>query len=483
MKKNAWLLLCSLAIASPSFAKEVNITLLQANDVYEMTPVNGGAYGGLSRVQTVLNQLKQDNPNTYSVLSGDLFSPSAIGTAKVNGKRIDGEQMVDVLNAMQWDYMTLGNHEFDNGYDPLLSRLEEAKFTIFSNNVTDTKTGQPLKNTQQSVVFDVEGVRIGMAGVVLTSLSKDFVQISDPFTAAQDAIATLRTEQNVDIVLLVTHQNIAEDIEFATKLDVDLILGGHEHENIHLFRGANFTPVAKADANARSVFIHDLSYDTETKKLVIDSKLKLITDDIADDPAVEKVVQSWVDKANAAFRAEGFEPTQEIATTTEALDGMEASVRNGSTNLTRLVTKSGTDAFDGAELSIMNSGSIRIDDVIPAGIVTEYDVIRILPFGGEYSKVSMPGSLLKRTIEAGNKNIGSGGYLQYDNVSVNDGIWNVGAVPISNTQRYVVSIASFLIEKGDSGLEFLVNNDDIVLLDNKKVDARFALIETFKNTQ
>lgn len=478
MKKYILLLCAGLALTGPLAAKKVNITLLQANDVYEMTPVNGGKYGGLARVKTVLNQLKKANPNTFSIMAGDMFSPSAVGTAKIAGKRLAGQQMVSVLNAMKWDYMTLGNHEFDNGYKALMARLEEAEFTIFSNNVLDSKTGKPLRHTQQTVVFEVEGVRIGMAGVVLPSLAKDFVQISDPFIAAKQAISELRQKHQVDIVILVSHLQIAQDIALAELVDADIIIGGHEHENILLYRGPNFTPIAKADANARSVYIHELSFDTESKKLTINSKLKLITDDIADDVKVKQLVDSWTNKAFAAFRADGFEPTRKIGKTRQALDGMEANVRNGSTNLTKLVAKSAVQAFSGIELSILNAGSIRIDDVIPPGDISEYDVIRILPFGGDYSKVSLPGSLLKRLIVAGNNNVGSGGFLQYGNMAQTGGIWQVNGVAIDETRDYVVSIASFLIERGDSGLEFLVKNKAIKLLDSNKIDARLALIKT-----
>ena len=62
------------------------ITLLQMNDVYEITPVNNGKLGGLARVATLRKQLLKENPNTYTLLAGDLFSPSALGTAKVNGE-------------------------------------------------------------------------------------------------------------------------------------------------------------------------------------------------------------------------------------------------------------------------------------------------------------------------------------------------------------------------------------------------------------
>ena len=91
----------------------VEITLLQFNDVYEIGPVEGGKSGGLARVATLRQRLLAENPNTFTVLAGDFVSPSALGTAKVDGQSLAGQQMVAVLNAVGLDLATFGNHEFD----------------------------------------------------------------------------------------------------------------------------------------------------------------------------------------------------------------------------------------------------------------------------------------------------------------------------------------------------------------------------------
>ncbi|MFC3034259.1 bifunctional metallophosphatase/5'-nucleotidase [Pseudoalteromonas fenneropenaei] len=471
------LLLVALISFYSSFglAKNVDITFLHANDVYEMTPVNGGKFGGLARVETIMKELRQRNPNTFSILAGDLFSPSAIGTAVVDGDKLAGKQMVDVLNAMRWDFMTLGNHEFDNGYEPLLARLAEAQFTIFSSNVLDPKTNKPLANLKGEVVFSVDGVKVALIGVVLPSLAKDFVKILDPLAQTKAAIEKVKN-QGADIVVLVTHQEIETDLAFANQLDVDLILGGHEHENMYFRRGAHFVPVAKADANARSVYIHHLQFDTERKTLKVHSELKLVTAAIAEDKVIAARAKAWQNKAFDAFRAQGFEPTKVIATTKTDLNGLEADVRNGVTNLTQVIAQSELLAYPDAQAAIYNAGSIRIDDVLPAGELSEYDVIRILPFGGDYSLVEIPGDLLIQTLDAGAGNKGTGGYLQMANISRRGNQWQLDGADIDAKREYKIVIASFLIERGDANLTFLVNNPRIKVLSQDKVDARKALI-------
>jgi len=62
---------------------EIAFTILQMNDIYEITPISGE--GGMARVKTVFERLKRKNPNTFIVVAGDFFSPSALGTARVGG--------------------------------------------------------------------------------------------------------------------------------------------------------------------------------------------------------------------------------------------------------------------------------------------------------------------------------------------------------------------------------------------------------------
>jgi 5'-nucleotidase len=121
----------------------VHLTLLHINDVYEITPVEGGRVGGLARVATLLRTLRRANPNTRMLLGGDFLSPSALGTARVEGNRLAGRQMVAVLNAAGLSLATLGNHEFDLSDAELSRRIGESRFAYVSSNVTDS-LGGPL---------------------------------------------------------------------------------------------------------------------------------------------------------------------------------------------------------------------------------------------------------------------------------------------------------------------------------------------------
>ncbi|MEM8602060.1 MAG: metallophosphoesterase, partial [Bacteroidota bacterium] len=115
----------------------VHVTILQVSDVQEIVPAEGGKTGGLARVAGLLRELEAANPNTFVMVPGDFYSPSAIGTSKVDGVRLNGQQMVAVFNAIGVDYVTFGNHEFDLSRDDFYRRLDETGYNIVSSNVTD----------------------------------------------------------------------------------------------------------------------------------------------------------------------------------------------------------------------------------------------------------------------------------------------------------------------------------------------------------
>jgi len=466
----------------------VKITLLQINDVYEITPVSGGKEGGMARLATLRKQLLMQNPNTYMILAGDLFSPSALGTAKVDGARLDGKQMVDVLNAVELNYCTFGNHEFDLKEQPFLQRLSESRFTWFSSNAFD-RNKKSFPNVNENVAFTVanasnQQARIGLFGVTITKNQPEYVTFVDPVAAAKKQAQALRDK--VDILIAVTHLTLAEDMQLAQAVpEIDLILGGHEHENMQVWRGADFTPIFKADANARSAYIHHLTFDAETRRLQIDSRLQPITDKISDDAEVSQAVQRWVDMAFGAFSTMGFEATKLVINSPVALDGRESTVRNSSSQLTELIAEGFLNAATGVDLAIYNSGSIRIDDELPPGNITEYDVIRILPFGGNVVSVEMRGRLLKQVLDQGRVNKGAGGYLQTANVGWSDekDNWLIDGKPLDQRRNYKAATSDFLISGNEQGLGFLNrNNPDLRVINENVIEVRRALIAQLQKT-
>lgn len=456
----------------------IHVTLLHINDVYEITPVEAGRSGGLARVATVLAGLRRANPATRMLLAGDFVSPSAIGTARVNGERLAGRQMIAVLNAAGLDAATLGNHEFDISEVALAQRVAESRFAYVSTNVTDS-IGRPLLGIPRHLIItltDARGrrARIGLVGATVDQVHRPNLRYLGAVDAIRREVALIR--DSADAIVALTHLRLTDDFTLADSLpELDLILGGHEHENWSVRRGDRFTPIIKADANVRSVAIVDLMVRPGSRPFV-NWRLVTITDSIAGDPAVAAEAKRWTDIAYDAFRKDGLEPERLIATVPVALDAREVIIRNGENDFTRLLTQALLAEAPGADVALMNSGSIRMDDVLPPGPVTEYDVIRLLPFGGKVVEVEMAGALLQQVLEQGDKNRGIGGFLLRANAEPGPGGWTIGGTPLDPGKQYRVVTTDFLISGGEQNLGYLNEKNPGLKLIGSRRDIRLVVI-------
>ncbi len=465
---------------APAVPAPPRITLLQLNDVYEITPLGGGRWGGPARVATLLDGLRAENPHTFAVLAGDLLSPSALGTAQVDGERLDGRQMVAVLNAMGLDYATFGNHEFDLREGSFRERLRESTFHWTSANVR-AADGSVFPGVSSHVILSAPGpggpLRVGIVGLTMERDVPPWARVGDAIETARAMAALL--QDSVDVLVALTHQTLVRDIELVRAApEVDLVLGGHDHDNLQIRRGEMLTPILKADANARTVWIHDITWDARAGRARIDSRLVPITDEIAEQERTRAVARSWVDVAYAAFRAAGFEPDAPVAQVPIALDGLESSVRTRTTALTELIATAMHGEVPGADGAVVNGGSIRIDDVVAPGPLTQYDIIRILPFGGPVVEVEMRGALLERVLEQGERNRGTGGFLLLAGIErAQPAGWRVGGAPLEATRTYRIAISDFLLTGREQGLAELTRSNPELRVVREHRDVRLALID------
>lgn len=476
----AWLALIVTVGAQP--AKPAVVTIAHFNDVYEIGPTEGGKYGGLARVATVVSELKRTNSPLLVTLGGDYVSPSAIGTARVDGEALSGKQMVDVLNATGLQWATLGNHEFDISEAAFNARMAESKFKVVISNITDTN-GRQFANTVKTAIVPVtaggRSLRIGLIGIVTDANKKPWVKYLPPVESANSAVSELVGK--VDAIIALTHLTLAGDAELAAKVpQLDLILGGHEHENWALRRGEHFTPIIKADANVRSLAIVSVAFGAKGTRPSVTARLKIIDDKVKALPAVGTLVKKWTDTAFDAFRKDGFTPEATVVTLTEPLDGRENIVRNREGKLTQIIANA-MQHEAGADLGIFNGGSIRIDDVLQPGPISEYDIIRVLPFGGKVVKVSMDGALITRVLDTGLGNQGTGGYLHSsDGMKRDSNGWMLNGVKIDPARTYTVGTSDFLMTGGEANLGYLTRTAPGVHSVAELRDVRRAVIDELK---
>jgi 5'-nucleotidase len=415
-------------------------------------------------------------------LGGDYLSPSPIGTARVDGQPLAGRQMVDVLNAAGLQWATLGNHEFDGGEAVLRARLEESRFGVVTTNVTDLGGALFPKTVSSAVVpLRIGGrtIRIGLIGLTIDTPPRPWVRYLNPIDTARNEVARMRGR--TDAIIALTHLSLAEDKALVEAVpDIDLVIGGHEHENVVAHRGVGFTPIVKADANARSAAVVSLTFTGTRQRPEVASRLQVLDARIPPKPSVDRLVKRWVETALEGFRKDGFNPTRVIAAVPDPLDGRETAVRNGATNLTDLILASMAREAAMPDVTILNAGSIRIDDVLPAGPVTEYDLIRLLPFGGTVVTASLTGEVLSEVLDAGRTNLGIGGYLHVFGAVRTASGWTVGGNSIDRAARYRVAMPEFLLTGGEARMGFLTRTNPQVQDVKALRDIRFAVADELR---
>ena len=477
-------------------AGKTYFNILQLNDVYEIAPIQGGKFGGMARVETVHQNLLKENKNTMLVLAGDFLNPSLIGTMKVNGSRVRGKQMIEVMNAMNFDLVAFGNHELDLSYTSLQERLNESNFDWISSNVLHNKDGEysyfhkvikgKKENLKDSYIkeFDNEDgtkLKVGFISACIPSNPKSYVYYGDIYQEIQRAYNEIKDK--VDVVIGLTHLTLKQDKKVAEMFpDIPLIMGGHEHTNTYEKIGDVI--IAKADANAKTAYIHRFEYDPKTKKVQLKSELKEINDQLPTDKNVGEIVTKWQQVLKNKIQDIVSNPYEVIYKAIVPLDATETAIRSTQTNMGQLITKAMSFAYeDEVDCALVNGGSVRIDDVLE-GEVNVVDIFRVLPYGGAILKVKIKGSLLKEVLEYGLKSAGTGAYLQrYNANKVNDN-WLVGSQLLKEEKIYSVAFSDYLLRGLDIPVLSEKNPDVILVLKPKPIelsyDIRKAVIHYLK---
>ena len=230
-----------LSLTSCSTERKKHITILHTNDVHShidpfpATDARNPNQGGVARRATLIEQIRTENPNTLLLDAGDIFQ----GTPYFNF--YGGEIEFKLMSMLKYDAATLGNHDFDNGIDGLLSQLPNAKFEIingnydFSNTIMDGQIKPYKIFTKDGLKIGVFGLGVELEGLVTKGLYKE-TKYLDPIEIAQDLTRELKNEQKCDLVICLSHlgfkyqDNTVSDIVLAQNTEnIDLIIGGHTH--------------------------------------------------------------------------------------------------------------------------------------------------------------------------------------------------------------------------------------------------------------
>jgi len=424
--------------------------ILQINDVYKIEGLEGGQSGGLARLRTLRKHLESDGTPVLVLHAGDALYPS------VMSKYLDARPMVDVMNLLDGDatafdsklIVTLGNHELDKSTpDVLIGRLRDSAFEWVATNTVITAPDAPA--IKKTILVDTAGTRIGLFGL-LYPLEKSYARSSDVLTAARVAVAALH-EDGARVIIAITHQDMGADIDLVKNVPgIDLVIGGHDH--LFMQQQVNDTWIAKADADAKSAIVYDVTVPlngpirTTPLRVVLDST-------VAKDPVVDTSVQRWMGELAAKLGG-----NETLGTTRNLLEGVEPAVRGRETALGNLLADVAREQMQ-TDVALINGGSIRINDNIPPGPITKYDMEGIFYYTNTLVAVRMTGAQLLDILRNSVSRVdaGDGRFLQVSGLrftyhppdfTVNAPDVTVGDRPLDPNATYTVALIDYMYERG-----------------------------------
>lgn len=290
-------------VPSPAAQDQVSLTILQTNDLHGiMLPFEeeGKMVGGLSRVSSLIQAVRREEENVLLVDGGDTIMEDQ----HLMANYFRGEPVIRIMNQIGYDLAVPGNHDFEFGLDVLAQRIKEANFTYLAANIVPTENANEAalaltSHLEPYVVLPVLGVKIGFLGLTQPLHGFSGIQIEDTVRVAREYVPQIRKE--ADIVVVVTHQELARDYEIVDKVEgIDILLAAHEHDVVFehgLMRGE--TLIAKTSCWGREVGRIDLTVERGPDGFYLkdtEASLLLVTSEVAEDDAVNRILEPYLNQ-------------------------------------------------------------------------------------------------------------------------------------------------------------------------------------------
>ncbi|UCC86791.1 MAG: bifunctional metallophosphatase/5'-nucleotidase [Anaerolineales bacterium] len=470
-------LLVVIALALPlvpvaSAQGPVNITILHTNDFHGNLQVDYAARGGAANLAGYADVVKAEvgADNVILLDAGDNMQGQPISNL------LDGASVIDVWNMMGYKAAAVGNHEFDWGQDTLAARVAQSNFPWLGANIVVAGTSDHPDWVTPWTVVDVAGVKLGIIGLGYTETPgitrkglTDGLEFQDPVAAVLRYYDEVKAQS--DALILLTHigwddrsehkggQTIATELAAAGK-PVDLIIGGHSHEEATAPHMAGDTPVVIAYQYGRWMGRADVTVDPAAKKLTLVNWEGHAINDGEVTPHVEVA-------AKVAEYAAEVEPLTEVVVGSSTASLVRDY--NAESNMGNIVTDAMRD-YTKADVAFTNAGGLR-EDILLAEGETEHNITwgetyAVMPFANTLFNMDLTGAqimeILNQSATFHKGIIQSSGitWSYYNDCSCNEPtVWGavnvqVGGEPLQLDKAYRVTTNDFLAPGGDEWVTF-----------------------------
>jgi 5'-nucleotidase len=512
-------------------AQTVSIQVLSTNDFHgRLNPqtVNGAPAGGAAWLAAYLERAEATNPEgTLTMDGGDL-----VGATPLESAEFEDRPTLDVANAIGYDDVTFGNHEFDAGTDRLREQVGWADFPYWSANVIDQATGKPFLHSAPYEIFQRRGVNVGVIDLTTESTPSIVnpsgiagLTFASTVKTANLAVAKLQ-RKGIHTIVVVAHlgtdqclpepkpacdgntlatdpndvaKNEAAKLAREVNDDVDLIVAGHTHQGVNTIIDGK--RVVEAYSYGTAYADVDMKVDAATGDVASSSASVLRT--WHNDPKTGKQVvtpdaevQEIVDGANAAvapIKDEIVGYSNVALTRTQYWGTVPAPTTSpgGESNLGDVATDAmnwqADQLEDTVDFAFANSGGIRAD--IPAGDVTFGEVYAAFPFQNVLTTTTLTGAQVKQVLEQGAS--GQFGMVQVSGLSftynpslpagsrVTSTTVAATGQPLDPAANYRVATNDFMYNGGDNYTMFKQGTNPVIYSDQVLYDVLSGYFRQF----
>ena len=415
-------ILAGLSVAAPVTA-ETTLHILHINDLHSrIAPINrfnstcsaeddaaGECFGGVARIATAVDMKRAEleGENVLVLDAGDQYQGSLFFTT------YRGAAAGEFMEAIGFDAMALGNHEFNNGPEGIIPLLDEVSFPVISGNLDVSQEPALEGRVGDTAIIDVNGMQVG----IVSALTRDTMEISSPGPDVifQEEISALQgdvdalTEQGVDMIIALTHVGLPTDTRIAEgTTGIDVIVGGHSHTYMSADDPDRDGPYPLWISNPDGVMVPIVQAYSYGKYL---GHLAVTFDDAgeviyADGNTMLLDASVTPDEGIAARVAELGGPIEEamaeiVGDTTGFIEGDRSVCRAMECSMGNLVADAMLDrvADQGIQIAIANGGGLRAS--IDAGEVSMGEVFTVLPFQNTLATFQLEGAGVMAALENG----------------------------------------------------------------------------------
>ena len=461
--------------AGISFGAEARpiLVIYHTNDVHgyvfhEKDNAGNPIRWGYDYVKTVVD--RDPSYNKLLLDAGDVLSGQAFANAR------KGELVGRMLAMMHYDAIAAGNHDFDFGWERLLSLRDVHRLPFLAANVRENLDNRRILLSYMSRNFP--NLKVGIFGLSTPSTltttdprniaNLTFESPEETLKTAGEMVRRLREVEEVNMVIALTHlgnEPYSEPSSLTLAREVpgiDLIVDGHCHSKLTEGLKVGGTTIASAGQYLENLGRIEVFRSSDGG---FEFKAKLLpaseSEHIVPKPELSSALEVLREDMNSEL---------EVVTARSPinLDGERERIRSNSTNMGRIVCAA-LMSRTGADAAIINSGAIL--DSIPEGDITKGTLLSVMPFGNYTFTVNMTGADILDVLKDGLSRPGTGAFPQFYGLSVKarrgeaavpDGTMEalivssvtIGGEPLDPDGRYTIAINDFMYHGGDGYVQF-----------------------------